>query len=104
MPKELFSLADKIKTLREQLNMTQSELARKMGLTRSSINGWEMGLSVPSTQYIVELSKLFHVSADYLLGIDSQASIRINDLTEKEVAVLSDIIECFRQSRIQNQS
>ena len=62
MAKGLLLLAEKIKSIREQLGMTQAEVARKLGLTRSSINGWEMGLSVPSTQYIVELAKLFNVS------------------------------------------
>ena len=82
MGKELLLLAEKIKTIREQLGMTQAELARKLGLTRSSINGWEMGLSVPSTQYIVELAKLFRVSTDYLLGMKHGAVLNIDDLTE----------------------
>ena len=64
MAKELFPLAGKIKQLREKSEMTQAELARELGLTRSSINAWEMGLSVPSTPFIVELAKLFGVSTD----------------------------------------
>lgn len=96
MAKELFLLAEKIKTIREQLGLTQAELARKLGLTRSSINGWEMGLSVPSTQYIVELAKLFRVSTDYLLGMEQGAVLNIDDLTEKEVSVLIDVANCFR--------
>ena len=48
---------DKIKLLREQKGLTQAELARKLGLTRAGVNAWEMGLSMPSTQYIVELAR-----------------------------------------------
>ena len=55
-------IADRIKTIRERNNMTQSELAKYLGITRSSVNAWELGISVPSTQYIVELSQLFKVS------------------------------------------
>lgn len=58
MAKELFLLADKIRHIREQAGITQAELARKLGLTRSSVNSWEMGLSVPSTSYVIELAKL----------------------------------------------
>ena len=72
MAKELFPLAGKIKQLREKSEMTQAELARELGLTRSSINAWEMGLSVPSTPFIVELAKLFGVSTDYLLGLTDE--------------------------------
>ena len=57
---------ERIKFLREQKEMTQADLARQLGITRSSVNAWEMGISVPSTQYIVELSGIFKVSTDYL--------------------------------------
>ena len=54
-------VAERISELREQQNMTQAELAKRLGITRSSVNAWEQGISVPSTQYIVELSALFGV-------------------------------------------
>ena len=62
MSKELLSLADRIKSLREGAGLTQAEIARALGISRSGVNAWEMGLSVPSTQYIVELAKQFNVS------------------------------------------
>lgn len=37
----------KIKILREKRGITQSELAKKLGITRSGVNAWEMGISVP---------------------------------------------------------
>lgn len=100
MEKELFSLADRIKSLRERANLTQSEIARQLGISRSGVNAWEMGLSVPSTQYIVELAKKYGVSTDYLLGMENTSSISVKGLTEKQVSVLLDTIECFRELRI----
>ena len=100
MYKELFTLADKIKKLREQAGWTQSELAKKLGLTRSSVNGWEMGLSVPSTQYIVELAKLFSVSTDYLFGMNETATISVENLTDKEVALVTDLIKCLSSKHL----
>ena len=96
MSKELFSLAEKIKLLREKAKLTQAELARELGLSRSGVNAWEMGLSVPSTQYVVELAKHFNVSTDYLLGIEDTATIQVKGLTQKQVSVLLDTIDCFR--------
>lgn len=98
MSKELFSLAEKIKLLREKAGLTQSEVSRMLGLSRSSVNAWEMGLSVPSTQYIVELAKKFNVSTDYLLGMDSTATISVEGLTQKQVSVILDTIECFKDT------
>ncbi len=96
MSKELFCLGEKIKYLRESATLTQAELARTLGLSRSGVNAWEMGLSIPSTQYIVELAKIFHVSADYLLGIEDTSTISVKGLTEKQVSVVLDVIQCFR--------
>ena len=99
MEKGMFLLAEKIKMLREKAGLTQAELARKMNLTRSSINGWEMGLSIPSTNTIVELSKIFHVTTDYLLGLDNGFTIRGDDLTEKEIVAILHLLDCFQENK-----
>ncbi|MBS5659846.1 MAG: helix-turn-helix transcriptional regulator [Clostridiales bacterium] len=92
-------IANKIKMLRERHNLTQSDLAKKLGLTRSGVNAWEMGISVPSTQYIVELAALFGVSTDYLLDIEKEKSININGLSEKEVGMIIELVEYFKQNK-----
>ena len=86
-------VADKIKFLREGKNMTQTELAKILGITRSSVNAWEMGISVPSTQYIVELAGLFEVSTDFLLGIEKSSAISIAGLTEEDIRIIYGIVE-----------
>jgi len=88
--------ADRIKNLREEKNLTQSELARQLGITRSSVNAWEMGISVPSTQYIIELAGIFRVSTDYLLCVDSTAAISISGLTEADIRLVHSLIEHLR--------
>ncbi len=90
-------IADKIKALREKRGMTQAELAKRLGLTRAGVNAWEMGISVPSTQYVVKLATLFAVSADYLLDIPQTATVSVDGLTEREIAAVVDIIECLKK-------
>lgn len=85
-------IADRIKSLREKTNKTQSELAKQLGITRSSVNAWEMGISVPSTQYIVELAHIFHVSTDFLLGVDDTSSVSVAGLTEKDIELVHSLI------------
>lgn len=91
-------VADRIKALREENRMTQSDLARKLSITRASVNAWEMGISVPSTQYIVELAGIFNVSTDYLLDVVPSASINISGLTEADVRIVYALIEHLRKS------
>ena len=91
-------IADRIKQLRISQGMTQSDLAKKLNITRSSVNAWEMGISTPSTSYLVELSLLFHVSTDYLLGLDGNASLDISNLSEKEMKIIYDLVQYFREN------
>ena len=88
-------ISDKIKELREQAGLSQSQLAKKLDVTRSSVNAWEMGLSTPTTQYIFALAKLFHVSSDYILGIEADQSISLRSYTEEEVAIVLNLLRYF---------
>ena len=64
-------ICDRIRTLRETCGLSQSALAKKIGVTRSAVNAWEMGLSIPTAQYLVALAQLFQISTDYLLGFSA---------------------------------
>ena len=92
-------ICDKIKMLREKSGMTQAELSRKLGITRSGVNAWEMGLSIPSTQYVVELALLFNVSTDYLLGLNSTATVSVAGLQDREIATIVELIACFKDNK-----
>ena len=70
----------RIKELRQSRGMTQTELAKIMSVTRSSVNAWEMGISVPTAAKLVELSLFFHVSTDYILGLETREFIALDGL------------------------
>lgn len=85
-------VADRIKKLREQNGYTQTYLAKRLGITRSSVNAWEMGISVPSTQYIVELAQFFKVSTDFLLGVNCTATVNVSGLDDDDIELIQSII------------
>ena len=89
--------ADRIRELREKNNLTQAQLARALYVTRSSVNAWEMAVSVPSTEKIIDLSQILHTTTDYLLGIDSQESILIESYTYEEKEILYRLLRYFDQ-------
>ena len=60
-------LADKIMTLRKKASWSQEELAGQLGVTRQSVSKWEGAQSVPDLDKVVQMSRLFGVSTDYLL-------------------------------------
>ena len=95
-------VADRIKALREQAELTQSDLAKQLGITRSSVNAWEIGISVPSTQYIVELAQTFGVSTDYLLCVESTATISVSGLDEDDLRLVSMLVNHLKQKNLKS--
>ena len=76
-------LSDKIIGLRKSNRMSQEDLAEKLDVSRQAISRWESGTAMPDANNILQLSKLFGVTTDYLLNDDYQSD---NDLPKvKEV-------------------
>lgn len=96
-------VAERIRALREQRAITQAGLAKQLGITRSSVNAWEMGISVPSTQYLVELADIFKVSTDYLLGLSATATISTTGLTEEDIQAVHSLISHLRKKNKQKE-
>lgn len=88
--------AETIKRLREARGWSQAELARRLHITRNGVNTWEQGLSMPSPHFLVELAKIFSVSTDYLLGIESLQTINVSGLSEKDIVMLVDLADRLR--------
>lgn len=92
-------IAERIKELRERNRWKQADLAKQLNVTRSSVNAWEMGTSVPSTPVVVDMAKLFKVSTDYILGEDHTATISVEGLDNREVGILVETANMFRKNR-----
>ncbi|MBS6831660.1 MAG: helix-turn-helix transcriptional regulator [Clostridiales bacterium] len=94
----MHTFPERLKDLRDRLGYTQSDLAKKLSITRASVNAWEMGISAPSTSWLVELSNLFHVTTDYLLGLDDCITIRTNTLSDRAVTAILNTVEAFYEN------
>jgi len=64
------TLSEKIQQLRKTKNLSQEQLAEKLAVSRQAISKWELGESIPDTDKIIPLSRIFQVSTDYLLHDD----------------------------------
>ena len=63
-------LGSRIKELRKQFNLTQKQLGDMVSVTKLSICCYENGTRMPSLEVLGDLSDIFKVSTDYLLGRD----------------------------------
>ncbi|MBR6790191.1 MAG: helix-turn-helix transcriptional regulator [Oscillospiraceae bacterium] len=61
-------LSEKILSLRKSRGMSQEELAEKLDVSRQAVSRWENGSALPDAENILRLSRLFGVTADYLLN------------------------------------
>ncbi len=59
---------DRLKELRKEVNLTQSEVAEELGLGRSTYSNYEQGTRFPDKETLINLSHFYEVSIDYLLG------------------------------------
>ncbi len=77
-------LADKLFELRKEKGWSQEKLAEQINVSRQSISKWESGQALPELEKIVELSKIFQVTTDYLLLEDSDKAELKPVLSEDE--------------------
>lgn len=105
--------AERLKLLRLEADLTQTELAKQIKISQPSYSDWEKGVSKPSAENINKLAKFFNVSIDYLLGnTDDKYSDEkdlsefeilyrktSNNLTEKQQEILKEELKAFLKER-----
>lgn len=92
------TIGARIARLREQTGVTQSELAKRMHISRSSVQSWESGENVPSTDNLISLSQIFHVSTDYLLNLDQKQAVILDKYNDHEQELLFRMLQYFDET------
>lgn len=93
----MVDFGNRVKTLRKKNNYTQSQLAERLGVTKSVISAYETGLRMPSYDILISLARVFKVSTDFLLGVEQKEGIDLSGLTEAEINAILDLIKVMRQ-------
>lgn len=86
-----------LKTLRLKENMTQAQLAQKLGVTKSVISAYETGLRLPSYDILIHIAKIYNVTTDYLLGIERKQEIDLSGLIPEEIDALMNLIKAMKK-------
>lgn len=94
----MIPIGDMIGNLRYNRNLSQDQLAREIGVNKSTIAHYESGTRQPSLSKLIALSRTLGVSTDYLLGINKggNAYLDVTGLTPKQIQSLNLIIENYR--------
>ncbi len=86
-----------LKKLRADAGMTQTELAKRLSVTKSVVSYYESQERTPSPDVLVRLAEIFHVTTDYLLGINHSKTLDVSDLTDDDIRFLQITIETLRK-------
>ncbi|MDR1771737.1 MAG: helix-turn-helix domain-containing protein [Hungatella sp.] len=89
-------IGDRLKDLRISKNLTQSELAELLQVTKSAVSSYENDTRLPSIDVLVKMSKIFHVTIDNILGNKSNDVIDVAGLTDKQRNNVQDIITTYK--------
>lgn len=80
----MINIGNKISTLRKEKNMTQVELADKIGISYQAVSNWERGNSMPDISKLPELSEIFNVSIDEIIGDNNSVNL-IENINNGEI-------------------
>lgn len=92
-------IGNRIKQLRQKADMTQSELARSLNVSSALISAYELGERKPSLKILTQLADFFHVSSDYLLGINSSFLQDIDELSYEETLAVQTFIDMLHTKK-----
>jgi len=85
-----------LKKLRFEERLTQQQLADRLGVTKSVVSYYELHERTPSPEILVKLSALFHVSTDYLLGLDKKEAVDLTGLDQEDIITVKRMIATLR--------
>ena len=99
------SMGTKIKNLREKAGMTQTELAEKLGLSKSVISAYEKGIRNPSFKILPLLAQTFNVTELYFFEKGRWAhepiTVDISDLNTEQQRIVISLVNEFKESNKQ---
>jgi transcriptional regulator with XRE-family HTH domain len=111
----MLNIGERITQLRKQQNLSQDELAKKAGVSRTIICNYERNANTPSIEVLIKLAKVFNVSVDFLIGegelaaLDKDLLKRIEDIekldedTKKHLFFLIDnVIQNYKTKKAFN--
>ena len=94
----MVDMEKKLRGLRMANHLSQAQVAKRLGVTKTLISSYENDLRQPSYENLLKLSRLFQVSTDWLLGNTPRASFDFSALTEEQTALILGMIKEFEKA------
>ena len=83
----------RLKKLRNEKGLTQQQVADRVWVSKAVVSSYEIGTRAPSYEVLIKLAKLFGVSTDFLLGVSPKRVINVDNLTEEQITLITQLIK-----------
>ena len=92
-------LNQQIRELRISRRMSQVELAKALSVTKQSVSNWENDNIQPSVEMLIKIAKVFSVSTDYLLGLETEDYVDVSGLSNEVVSHIRQIVDDLKNRK-----
>lgn len=93
----IYDFGMRLKELREAKRLSQTDVAARLNVTRSTVSGYECNTITPSLEQLVNLAILYNASLDYMMGMENRSYLYLDDLTESQQRVILDVVDRLKQ-------
>ena len=93
----MVGFGNRLKNLRIGKSLTQKQLASMVGLATSAISAYESDSRMPTYDVMISFSRIFHVTTDYLLGVEKAKYLELSGLSDENVHLLMLLADKLRK-------
>lgn len=95
----MLDFGERVKDLRIKNKMSISYVTKKLKVSRTTVENWEGGVKLPTTEHLLQLADLYRTSLDYLIGVTPGPTIVLEGLTPRQRDVIYMLISDLREKR-----
>ncbi len=93
----IYDFGVRLKELREAKHLSQTDVAKRLEVTRSTVSGYECNTITPSVEQLVKLALLYNTSLDYMMGMENRYHLYLDDLSESQQQTILDMVDRLKQ-------
>lgn len=99
---DAFDFGLRLRELREAKHLSQTDVAKRLNVSRSTISGYESNTTTPSLEQFTRLAILYNTSLDYMMGLENRTCFYLDGLSKQQQQTVLDIVNRLKQSYLQD--
>lgn len=93
----VYDFGYRLRDLRAKKRLTQTQVAKRLNLSKATISGYENNIKTPSIDVLIQLSALYGTSTDYILGLETRKMVMVEGLSEPQQEILNALVDEFKE-------